>query len=105
MKKIHVAVVALLLGVAAAAAMLAATRTAGLATPARQDATVVARTRQLDAFEASLRRQLAQAAAQGGPAQAPRIVYHRPPAVVVTTHHGSEDGEHEGHDGRDEHDD
>lgn len=99
MKRVHIAVVALLLGLAAVLGTLAATRTAGLATSTRQtnDAAVHARAKQLDALAASLRRQLAakSAGAASAPAPAPRVVYHRPPPVVVTTHHSGGDDSHD----------
>ncbi len=95
MKKIHVAAVAVMLAIASIFGTLAATRTAGLGASSRQDATVQARTKQLNAFERSLHRQLTQAAstaAPAGAAPAPRIVYHRPPPIVVVKHtnHGDD---------------
>ncbi len=106
MRKIHIAVVALLLGLAATLGTLAATRTVGLGASSHraQDVLIQKRSRQLDAFEASLRRQLAQKApalpaVQGAAsAAAPRIVYHRPPPIIVTTHshHGDDGPESEG---------
>jgi hypothetical protein len=103
MKKIHVAAIAVMLGIAAVFGTLAATRTAGLGAPSRQDAIVQTRTKQLNAFESSLRHQLAQkqqagATAATAPAPAPRIVYHRPPPVVVTLHtnRGDDGGQSEG---------
>ena len=95
MKKIHVAAVAVMLGIAAVFGLLAATRTAGLSASGRQDAIVQARTKQLNAFERSLHRQLTRATSAAPPsaaAPAPRIVYHRPPPIVVVkhTHHGDD---------------
>jgi hypothetical protein len=95
MKKIHVAAVAVMLGIAAVFGTIAATRTAGLGASSRQDAIVQTRTKQLNAFERSLHRQLTQAAstaAPAGAAAAPRIVYHRPPPIVVVKHssHGDD---------------
>jgi hypothetical protein len=95
MKKIHVAAVAVMLAIAAVFGTLAATRTAGLGASSRQDAIVQTRTKQLDAFEQSLHRQLTEAASTAAPAAAappPRIVYHRPPPIVVVkhTHHGDD---------------
>jgi hypothetical protein len=96
--------VSLALGLAAAAGVFALGRTLALGHEARaaRDGTVAARAAQLDRYEASLRRALAQkppplpavpAARQATPSQAPvRIVYHRPPAVVVTRHRSGEDG-------------
>jgi hypothetical protein len=99
MKKIHVTTVAILLGIAAVLALFAVTKTVSLGAGSRraQDAVVQKRTQQLNAFEQSLRRQLTQTAA--APATpAPRIVYHRPPPIVVTTHRHRGDGENEGRD-------
>jgi hypothetical protein len=95
MKKIHVAAVAVMLGIAAVFGTLAAARTARLGASSRQDAVVQARTKQLNAFERSLHRQLTQTVsttAPAGAAAAPRIVYHRPPPIVVVkhTHHGDD---------------
>jgi hypothetical protein len=97
MKKIHVAAIAVMLGIAAVFGTLAATRTVGLGASSRQDAVVQARTKQLNAFEQSLHRQLTQATSTAAPAAAapaPRIVYHRPPPVVVVKHsnHGDDGG-------------
>jgi hypothetical protein len=102
-KKIHFAVVAVLLGLAAILGTFAMTRTAqiGAASTSAQDAAVAERTKQLNAFEASLKRRLAASskpAAVKPPAAAPRIVYHRPPPVVVVRHgsHSEDEGfEHE----------
>jgi hypothetical protein len=100
-KKIHIAVIALLLAVAAVFGTVAATRTVHLGAASRQaaDAAYAARAKQLDAYAASLQRQLtaatkAPAAVGSAPAPAPRIVYHRPPPIVVVkhTHHGDDGG-------------
>ena len=115
MKKVHATIVAGLLAAAAALGMLAATRTVSLgATQTRAgDARIAAQAARLDRFEASLRRALAktppplpavpktpvpQTAAPA--AAAPRVVYRRPPAIVVVHHarHGDDEHEHEGGD-------
>jgi hypothetical protein len=98
MKRFHIAIVALLFGVAAVFGTLAATRTVGLGTSSRQaqSAAVEQRTKQLNLLEASLRQQIARARralpAVGHAAAAPRVVYHRPPPIVVVkhTHHGDD---------------
>lgn len=97
MKKIHVAVVALLLGLAAVLGTFAATRTASLGTASRHagDAAYTARVRQLNAFSAKLRHELAAKPAQlqapAPTAAAPRIVYRRPAPIVVVKHTGHGD--------------
>jgi hypothetical protein len=101
-RKIHVATVALLLGLAGVLGTFAASRTisVGASTTRAQDAAIAKRAKQLNAFQASLERQLAaKPKQQVAAAAAPRIVYHRPPPIVVV-HHSShhEDGEQEGHD-------
>ena len=95
MKKIHVAAVALLLAIALDVCYLAESHQVSVGASCRQDAIVQARANQLNAFERSLHRQLTQAAstaAPAGAAPAPRIVYHRPPPIVVVkhTHHGDD---------------
>lgn len=98
MKKIHVTVVALLLGLAAVLGTYAATRTASLGSAGRHAADVAyaARVKRLDAFSANLRRELAAQTpvsnAVTPAAVQPRIVYHRPPPIVVVkhTHHGDD---------------
>jgi hypothetical protein len=95
MRKIHVVAVAVMLGIAAIFGTLAASRTAGLGASSRQDALVQTRTKQLNAFERSLHRRLTQAASTAAPtaaAPAPRIIYHRPPPIVIVkhTHHGDD---------------
>jgi hypothetical protein len=100
MKKIHVTTVAILLGIAAVLALFAVTKTVSLGAGSRraQDAVVQKRTQQLNAFEQSLRRQLTQTAAAPASTLVPRIVYHRPPPIVVTTHTQHGEGENEGRD-------
>jgi hypothetical protein len=103
MKRIHIAIVALLLGVAAVFGTLAAARTAGLGASSRQaqSAAVEKRTRQLNLLEASLRHQIARerralpaAGRTTAASAAPRVIYHRPPPIVVVRHtHHRDDGE------------
>lgn len=100
MKKIHVAIVALLLGLAGVLGTFALSRTisVGASTARAQDAAIAKRVKQLNAFQASLERQLAAKRKPRAVAAAPpRVVYHRPPPIVVV-HHGSqhEDDEQEG---------
>ena len=98
MKKIHVTAIALLLALAAVFGTFAATRTASLGSASRQaaNASYDARVKQLNAFSAKLRKELAakpaQLSAPAGTRVAPRIVYRRPPAIVVVkhTHHGDD---------------
>jgi hypothetical protein len=119
MHRFNIAIVAGLLAVAAAVGTIAATRTVSLGASQQHASatTLQARTRQLDAFERSLRRALARrppklpavpqlpASARTGPAaplvssaatQAPPVqtVYRRPPPVVVIqhVHHGDDGG-------------
>ena len=109
MKKIHVATISLLLALAAVLGTFAATRTASLGTASRHAGTVAYATRvkQLDAFSAKLRQELAAKPAQlQAPARtsvAPRIVYRRPPAIVVVKHtkHGDDGFEAAGGGGND----
>ena len=109
MKKIHVAAIALLLALAAVLGTFAATRTASLGTASRQasSAAYATRVKQLDAFSAKLRHALAAQPAQlqtpARTAVAPRIVYRRPPAIVVVKHtqHGDDGFEAAGGGGND----
>ena len=111
MQKLHVTLVAGLLAGAAILGTFAATHTVslGAAHTRAGDAKALARTKQLNRFEASLHRALARkppalptvpSAAAGGaqapPAQ-PRVVYRRPPAIVVVRHlhHGDDGGSRE----------
>jgi hypothetical protein len=108
MNKIHVTAVALILGVAGALGIAAATNTAGLrtssATAGVSDATIAARSHRLD----KVARQIARARRDKPPAlpgvptsrsapqaQVPRVVYQRPAPVVVVSHSGHHDDEHE----------
>jgi len=106
MNRFNVAVIAGLLGLAVVLGTVAATHTVALGTAQKQkaNATVQSRTKQLAAYEASLRRALAKKppalpavprstpAAPSVPAAQQRVVYRRPPAIVVVkhTHHGDD---------------
>jgi hypothetical protein len=111
MKKIHVTVVALILGVAGALGVAAATRTAGLrattAHPGVSSAAIAARAHRLDRVERSIARARRDqppalpAVPAGGKAsrsQPPGVVYQRPAQVVVVTHSRHE-SEHEAENG------
>lgn len=116
MNRTRALIVSLAVGLAAVAGVFALGNTLSLGNQAQAstDKQVAQRTAQLDRYEASLRNALAQKppalppvpaaetgtpSAQGAastPAQsaAPvRVVYHRPPPVVVVEH--GDDGEHE----------
>jgi hypothetical protein len=113
MSRWNVAAIAGLLALAAVLGTVAATHTVALGTAQRQkvDAVVHQRANQLVRYEASLRRALARrppslppvpkvpAASSPVPIAQQRVVYRRPPAVVIVkhTHHG-DDG-HEAGDG------
>ena len=118
MSKPQITIVAALLAAAAVLGAVAMTHTVSLgAAQARtSDAKLLARAKQLDRFEASLRRALARtppalpkipkaeaaAAQQAGPSApaAPPVVYQRPPAIVVVRHlHHGDDGSREAEDG------
>ena len=105
MNRMNVAVIAGLLAVAAVLGTVAATHTVSLGTAQKQkaNASVHSRTKQLAAYEASLRHALAKKppalpalpktpAAPSVPAAQQRVVYRRPPAIVVVkhTHHGDD---------------
>jgi hypothetical protein len=106
MDKLKLAAAAALIAVAAVLGAVAVTRTVTLgAHQARAaDATVRARARQLNAFERSLRHELARKppplpavpkapVAPAVPAQAPRVVYQRPAPIVIVRHtHHADDG-------------
>jgi hypothetical protein len=104
MHTLHVNLIAAALAVTAVLGTAAALRTTSLgrAHRASADAAILARARQLDRFEAALRAQLAKrppalpAAPRVAPAvpTPPRVVYRRPPAIVVVrhTHHGDDGG-------------
>ena len=108
MNKIHVTVVALILGVSGAFGVAAATRTAGLRTtsakPGASDAAISARAHRLDKAARAIARARRDkppalpgvpAAHGSGRAQAPRVVYQRPAPVVVVRHTGHHESEHE----------
>ena len=109
MKKTNVALIAGLLAVAAVLGTIAATRTVSLGAAGKHatNATVNARTRQLDAYAASLQRALARkvpalpavpktanapALSPNGQAPVQKVIYRRPPPIVVVkhTHHGDD---------------
>jgi hypothetical protein len=118
MRKIHVFLIALALGIAAVLGVAAATRTTALRAAARPHTTTAAqaiavRAQRLDRLQASLRRSLrakppalppvpavAQpapalaAAAPAAAAAAPRIVYRRPAPIVVVKHHANSESDH-----------
>ena len=108
MRKLNVILIAALLALAAVLGTVAASRTVSLGASSRATSTsaLEARARKLDAYQASLDRALARTPPAlpavpepAAPAPAPRVVYRRPPPVVVTTHtrHGDDEGyEHEG---------
>jgi hypothetical protein len=119
MNKLHVTAIAGLLAFAAVLGTIAATHTVTLGAAHRQsaDTTVRKRAKQLDRFEASLRRALAQKPPKlpavpkppavsrpaAAPAPQPQVVYRRPPPVVVVkhTHHGDDGSESEASGGGD----
>jgi hypothetical protein len=108
MNRAHALIASFGVAIAAIAGVFALANTVSLSsqTRASTDAQVAKRTAQLDRYEASLRKALAQkppklpavpvADAQSAPVQstvpAPvantpaRVVYHRPPPIVVVTH-------------------
>ena len=107
MEKLKLAGVAALIAAAAVLGAIAVTRTVTVGpTQARAaDATVRAHAQRLNAFERSLRRELARKppplpavpkspAAPAAVAPAPRVVYQRPAPIVVVrhTHHGDDGG-------------
>jgi hypothetical protein len=102
-KKIHIAFVALLLGLAGVFGTYAATRTSNVAAATAQPQAndIARRSHQLDALEASLKRQLAaKPQRRAASAPAPRVVFRRPAPLVVVrhTHRGENEGvevEHE----------
>lgn len=121
MSRKHALIVAAALGLAAVFGAVAAIQTASAGKPdasAVSDATVAQRVEQLDAFEASLRKQLASrpaalpavpapATAAGAAAPEEKVVYVRPAPRVVTVPRAGDDDEHEhadDHDHEDEHD-
>ena len=112
MNKAHLTILAVLFATSAVLGAVALTRTTHLGAASRNaaDAAVASQTKQLNAYEAKLRRQLhtktpalpavpkvaaSSSAASAAPA-APRIVYQQPPPVVVTLHRHGADGSGEG---------
>lgn len=117
MKKIHVTVVALILGVSGALGIAAATRTAGLRTTTAHssvsDAAIAARAHRLDKVARDIARArrdkppalpAVPAARKAQASQAQRVVYQRPAPVVVVRHSGHHESEGESEHGE-EHDD
>ncbi len=105
MNKAHLTLFALLVAGATVLGAVAVTRTTHLGRAARQtnDAAVAARTKQLTAYAAKLKKELkarppalphvpkAPSAAAGS--QAPQVVYQQPPPVVTVIHrHHGDDG-------------
>jgi hypothetical protein len=114
MNKAHVTLFALLVAAATVLGAVAVTRTTGLGHAARhtKDTAIAAREKQLQAYAAKLQKELdakppalppvphpkpapVVAAAPASAPPAPRIIYHRPPAIVTTihTHHGDDGSE------------
>lgn len=109
MNKMNVALIAGLLALAAVLGTVAATRTVSLGAASKQatNATVHARAQQLDTYAASLRRALARktpalpavpktpsapALSPNGQAPVQKVVYRRPPPIVIVKHkaHGDD---------------
>jgi len=97
--------VAVALAAIAGVFALAHTLALGQQSNAARDRQVARRTAQLDRYEASLRKALRRkppalpplSKAGAAQAEAPvRVVYHRPPPIVVTTHRHGEEHEVEG---------
>jgi len=108
MKKIHVTVVALILGVSGAVGVAAATRTAGLRTPSAHSnvssAAISARAHRLDKVARDIARArrdkppalpAVPAAHKSSASQVQHVVYQRPAPVVVVKHGGHHESEHE----------
>ena len=108
MKKGHALLIALLIGAAALAGIVAATRTAQLGRsshpPKVSPAEIAVRNRALDRTRANLHKLLAEKPAAGParPAAAQRVVYVRPAPRIVTinrAHSGEREAEGAGHEG------
>ncbi|HEY8706016.1 MAG TPA: hypothetical protein VIL98_14780 [Gaiellaceae bacterium] len=116
MSKLHVTLIASLLAAAATLGAIAVTHTVklGAANRASTANTLLTKTKRLDQFEASLQRALARkppalpavpktpaASVLPAPASQARVVYRRPPAIVVVrhTHHGDDGVEREASNG------
>jgi hypothetical protein len=106
MNKIHVTVVALILGVSGALGLAAATHTSGLRTtsakPNVSNAAIAARSRQLDKVERQIARSLRDkppalpavpASRTPSQSQQPRVVYRRPAPVVLVSSRGHDESE------------
>jgi hypothetical protein len=103
--------ISLAIGIAAVFGVFAVTRTVSLGSSAQRasNAQITARTRQLARYEASLRKELARKppalpAIAGSPvATAPtqpiRVVYHRPPPIVIHKHRAGGEASYESADG------
>jgi hypothetical protein len=104
MGRTHAFILSLAIGMIAITGLFAAARTVGLGSHARAaaDRQIAQRSAALDRYSASLRKALSQSApkaAGAAPAAPPRpvkVVYHRPPPIVVTTHRAGEHKEAEG---------
>jgi hypothetical protein len=114
MNKAHLTILAVLFAASAVLGAVAVTRTThlGAASRAAEDATVAAQTHQLNAYAASLKKQLRAkppalpavpkaAAVHSSASATPRIVYQQPPPIVVTVHRHGDDGSDEGGGGND----
>ena len=111
MKRAHVIAIALFLGLAAVFGLLAATKTARIASGGQAQASgaaIAARTEKLDRTEAALRRALRDrppALPAGRTASPQQVIVRRPAPLIVVTHHrnGEHEVEHEaeGHGGDD----
>jgi hypothetical protein len=115
MNKLHITIVAGLLAAAAVLGTFAATHTVslGAAHTRASNGNVLARAKQLNRFEASLQKALAKkppalpavptapVAQQRTPSAQPRVIYQRPPAIVVVRHtqHGDDGASREASDG------
>jgi hypothetical protein len=109
MARKHAILVTLVLGLAAVLGTMALGRTLGLGTAASKanDALISRRTKQLDRFEASLKRQLAvKPVALPATAETPiastrapqRVVYVRPKPIIIHRHRAGGEFEAEGAD-------
>ncbi len=111
MKRTNALLVSLAIGVAAIFGVFAASRTISLGshTSGATSSQVAKRTRQLARYEASLRKALSQkppalpplaaGTASAPPAQPIRVVYHRPPPIVIHKHRAGGEGGSESADG------
>lgn len=111
MNRTRALIISLAVAIAAIAGVFAVASTVTLGADARStsDAQVARRTAQLDRYEASLRRALAQqppalpavprtTSQQSSTLQSAtpaKVVYHRPPPVVVVTHEDDGESQHE----------